>query len=210
MILYDPLEGDVSYKDIQYRPRTCFIMTQLGKPVPSEIKNIRRNLEKRLKERKYRSLDAQDELKGKDFLLKIWGMIVSVPIGIAIISKDISANTLANIFYEIGLLQSYGKEILIIKTKDANVPSDFVRTEYLEYGRNFKSKINKFLDGLEAQAAYYARTSDLLSEKPLIAIDYLKRAYLLTGELKFKEKVKKILDLSHFDSHTEESIKSFL
>ena len=82
MILYDPVEGDVLSKHIKYRPQTCFIMTQLGTPIPNEIKNIRRTLEKYLKQKKLITIDASSNIKGKDFLLKIWEMILSVPVGI--------------------------------------------------------------------------------------------------------------------------------
>ncbi len=146
MILYDPVQGDVITRQIKYRPQTCFIMTQLGTPVPKDIKNIRKTLEKYLGINKLKTIDANSHIKGKDFLHKIWEMILSVPIGIAIISKELTPYTLANIFYEIGLLQAYGKETLIIKTKDSYVPSDFIRTEYIEYDRNFRKKIKAKLE----------------------------------------------------------------
>lgn len=210
MIFYDPIQGDVLTKQIKNRPKTCFLMTQLGMPVPNEIKNIRRTLEKYLKKRTYKTIDASSEIKGKDFLLKIWEMIISVPIGIAIISKELSPYTLANIFYEIGFLQSYGKETVIIKTKDSFVPSDFVRTEYIEYDRSFNKKINKFLDSIENQALYYFTTSTLLEENPLLAIDYLRRAYLITGDNKYKKRAGKITSKVTFDQHTSYSVNNFL
>ena len=127
MILYKPTDGDVQLTKIEYRPNTCFIMTQIGKPVPVNIQNIRSKLTKYLKKIKMNQLDAGDIVTGKDFLLKIWKVIVSVPLGIAIIDENMSPNTLCNIFYEIGIMQSLGKETVVIKTEKANVPSDFVR-----------------------------------------------------------------------------------
>lgn len=210
MILYDPVQGDVLSKHIKYRPQTCFIMTQLGTPIPNEIKNIRRTLEKYLKQKKLKTIDASSDIKGKDFLLKIWEMILSVPVGIAIISKELTPYTLANIFYEIGLLQAYGKETLIIKTKDSFVPSDFVRTEYIEYDRNFKKKINKFLDWLDEQSEYYANTSILLEGNPLLSIDYLRRAFLISGNEKYRRDAQIISQINTLDKQTKFGIDSFL
>lgn len=209
MILYDPVQGDVLTKHIKFRPQTCFIMTQLGTPIPNEIKNIRRTLEKYLKHEKLKTIDANSDIKGKDFLLKIWEMILSVPVGIAIISKELTPYTLANIFYEIGLLQAYGKETLIIKTKDSYVPSDFVRTEYIEYDRNFKKKINKFLDGLKEQSEYYANASILLEGNPLLSIDYLRRAFLISGNEKYKKDAQIISQANPLDKQPNSELIAF-
>lgn len=210
MILYDPVQGDVLTKQIKFKPQTCFVMTQLGTPIPREIKNIRKTLEKYLKQRKFKTIDANSVIRGKDFLLKIWEMILTVPVGIAIISKDLTPHTLANIFYEIGLLQAYGKETVIIKTPDSSVPSDFVRTEYIQYDRNFKNKILKFLDGLKEQAEYYVTTSELLEGNPLLSIDYLRRAFLITGDNKYKRKAQILSDANPFDKQTQSGIKNFI
>lgn len=53
---------------------------------------------------------------------------MGVPLGIAFIHHEMTAKTLSNIFYEVGMLHAYGKECLIIKTQGTEVPSDFVRT----------------------------------------------------------------------------------
>jgi hypothetical protein len=142
--------------------------------------------------------------------MKIWELILSVPLGIAIISKDLSPYTLANIFYEIGLLQAYGRETLIIKTPDSYVPSDFVRTEYVEYNRSFGKKISTFLHGLEEQAKYYATAGELLEENPLLSIDYLRRAYLITGDQKYKKAAQELDKDVSFDKQTSSTLKSFL
>ena len=210
MIIYDPVQGDILTRQIKFRPKTCFLMTQLGPPIPKEIKNIRRTLEKYLHKKRFKLIDANSVVKGKDFLLKIWEMILSVPIGIAITSKDINPYTLSNIFYEIGLLQAYGKETLIIKTRDSYVPSDFIRTEYIEYGRDFGVKINNFISNLKEQSEYYASAAELLEENPLLSIDYLRRAYMINGISKYKEQAQEIINKTKFDKQTNEWLKSFL
>jgi len=131
MILYRPTGGDVHSTTIAYHPRTCFLMTQLGEPVSNIVNQIREDLVNRLTRRRIKVIDAESEVSGRDFLLKIWKLLIGVPLGIAIIHQDMSRETFANIFYEVGLMHACGKEVLIIKTKETKVPSDFVRTEYL-------------------------------------------------------------------------------
>ena len=158
-------------------------MTKLGHPIPEEISRIRRALVRQLRARRIEPLDAESTVTGRDFLLKIWDLIVGCPLGISIVSADLPPSTVANIFYEIGLLQALGKETLVVKTKGAPVPSDFVRTEYIEYDRrSFAKKVRRYLDQLFEQADHYVKMAENLDTSPALAIDYLKRAYLITGD----------------------------
>ena len=217
MILYHPTDGEVFTKRIQPRPRTCFIMTKLGNSIPKEIKKIKSNLKKYLNSMDIKVIDANSIITGRDFLVKIWEMLVSVPLGIAIITKNLSPITMANIFYEIGILQTLGKETLIVKSKDSKIPSDFVRTEYIEYkkySRGFKRELNKYLKTFFKQANYYDTLGSELEKNPLIAIDYLKRAYLRDGNSDIKDKVdhkiNNFFSPGSFDSGTQEIIKELL
>ncbi|WP_423062971.1 hypothetical protein [Candidiatus Paracoxiella cheracis] len=188
LYLYNPVSGDVLTHKPKYRPKTCFIMTKIGPQITKEIKTIRKSLAKHIKDHGFHELDAEKEIHGRDFLQKIWEMILSVPIGIAIISDDLSVNTRANIFYELGLLQAYGKETIIIKTKNANIPSDFIRTEYIEFENNkykkFGDDIKKYFRKIEERANYYVDLSKDTRKVRALSQDYLHRAYLITGDEK--------------------------
>ena len=166
MILYRPTDGDVLTSRVKYQPRTAIIMTQLGEPIPSAIHEVRDLLEAILNDYKINAIDANSIITGKDFLLKIWNIIISVPIGIGVIDANMPSKTLANIFYEIGLLQAYGKETLIIKTPKAQIPSDFVRTEYVEFGQDFEMKIKKYLDSLFDLPDFFENMADQLIKNP--------------------------------------------
>ena len=165
-------------------------MTKLGDPIPQEILRIRRALVRQLRIKRIEPLDADSTVTGRDFLLKIWDLIVGCPLGISIVSADLPPSTIANIFYEIGLLQALGKETLVIKTRGAVVPSDVVRTEYIEYDRGlFASKVSRYLDQLFEQADHYVMMAENLDTSPALTIDYLKRAYLITGSNKIRARL---------------------
>lgn len=210
MIYYSPIDGDPKLFKGKDRPRTCFIMTKLGKSVPNEIKNIRRSVKQNLDKYEINEVDAASIITGKDFLLKIWNMIVSVPMGIAIINEQMTVNTYSNIFYEIGMLQAYGRETLIIKTPSTQIPSDFVRTEYLNFDDDFDMNFLRYLETVLEFPEHYKNMSDQLEKNPLLSIDFLKRAYFLSGDSKYRIQAKNIFENAEIGDRAKNSVEMLL
>ncbi len=200
MIPYSPLDGDVLTKPIQYKPKTCFIMTQLGKSISEELKEIRKSILDNLTTIGFSEIDAGSIVTGRDFLLKIWNIALAIPVGIAIITELFSPQTMANIFYEIGLLHALGKETVVIKTPNSKVPSDFVRTEYIQYNGEFTVNFRKYLDNLFEVADYYSTLAESTKKNPLLSIDYYKRAYLISGLEKYKEAAGELFYSGYLDN----------
>lgn len=210
MILYGLVDGDVHTRKVKYRPRTCFLMTQLGGVVPEEVDRARQDLKCILDAHDIVLIDANSEITGRDFLIKIWNMIVAVPLAIAIVHENMPTTTQCNVFYEVGIAQSLGKETLVIKTKEAKVPSDFVRTEYIEYGEDFGQKIAKYLTYFFERAEYFVTMADQLESNPLASIDYLRRAYLITGNESCRKEAEKIIELGIFEGRAKTSVDMML
>lgn len=116
MIIYNPLDGDVVGYSIKSRSRHCFLITQLGERTPVAVKSIHKSIKTCCQSIKYSMIDASTITTGKDFLLKIWKLIASVPICVVVLSEETPVSTQANIFYELGVAQALGKETIIIKT----------------------------------------------------------------------------------------------
>ena len=131
MILYDPLDGFVFDGKISSKPRHCFLMTRLGKPVSKKVQTINRKIADVCQSEKYEVIDASSIVTGRDFLSKIWKTIAAVPLAVAVLHEDMPEETRANIFYELGAAQAMGKETVIVKSPGLKMPSDFVRTEYI-------------------------------------------------------------------------------
>ncbi len=140
MIVYHPFEGDISSTPVKYSPKSCFVMTQLGDNLCSNIIRIRKVVSRVLKKYNIKEIDADTTTTGGDYMTKIWKQTFSSPIGIAIMSEGIPARTIGNIFYELGLMDSYGKETLVIKTSNCQIPSDLKRTEYIN-----ESSLKRFI-----------------------------------------------------------------
>lgn len=193
MILYRTTDGDVQTTPSSVRPRSCFIMTQLGGAVPPSVTEIRSRVEALLASAGYTCFDANSVTQGRDFLIKIWELAVSAPVGIAIIDQQMPAQTLANIFYEFGWMQAMGKETLVVKTPGTRIPSDFVRTEYITYDAHFERRFRSFISYLRERAAYFLLVADQLERNPLLSVDYYRRAYLLTGDRSLAGRAAEIL-----------------
>lgn len=210
MILYDLINGDPYTQKVTYRPRTCFLMTQLGGRVPEEVDDIRRGLGRVLATYDFSLIDANSAITGKDFLSKIWSMIVSVPLAVAIVHEGMPAMTLCNVFYEVGLAQALGKETIVIKTAQAEAPSDFVRTEYIEYDGGFENKLSRFMESVLERSAYYEEMSYLLEQNPLLAIDYLRRSFLISGREECSRRASEIVDALSLEGRARDSVEMML
>jgi hypothetical protein len=185
-------------------------MTQLGGAIPPILVEIRAALAEVLNHERFELVDADSLVTGRDFLLKIWEIIVTVPLGIAILHEDMKATTIANVFYELGLMQAYGKETLVIKTATSAVPSDFVRTEYVQYGPDFHARMKRFFRSLDERAEYYVLMADQVERNPLLAIDYLRRAYLLSGDTALKDRAKAAFDAAKLSGRAKNSVEMLL
>ena len=155
----------------------------------------------------YRVIDAAARVTGRDFLIKIWKQIASTPLAVGIVHEDIAPSTQANIYYELGVAQALGKETVIVKSPAAKVPSDFVRTEYIEFDQKFKANFKIYLRGLSEQAEHYEIVADQLDRNPILAIDYLKRAYLITGDARLRNKAREILREAGIENRAKNSVE---
>ncbi len=207
MILYRPTDGDVLDTPLTLRPRTCFLMTQLGESVPPDIQKIRKRVIDQLRKNRIAAIDADSIVTGKDFLDKIWRIIITVPMGVAIIHEDMPPKTIANVFYELGMMDALGKRTVVIKSVDASIPSDFARTEYISDGKAFDKKINSFISSSLQQESYFETMAEDLENNPLLSIDYLRRAYLISGNERHKIKVKNLLDGAQLERRAKNSVE---
>ena len=208
MIFYRPTDGEPPISAVDLSPKTCFIMTQMGNELPPVIADIRNKLKALLKVKGIGIIDAQSRVTGGDYLIKIWQLLISAPIGIAIVHHEMSPETLSNIYYEMGMMVSYGKETLVVKTPDTKIPSDFIRTEYVEYNQTFDRNIKKFITNVFKRAEYFEKLSDQTEKNPLLSIDYLKRAYLITGNENLKLKANEIFLSMDLENRAKNSVEN--
>ncbi|UJH89981.1 hypothetical protein LZ575_13590 [Antarcticibacterium sp. 1MA-6-2] len=169
-------------------------MTQLGGNPSTQLKEIRTAISEFLISINFREIDASSYVTGGDFLEKIWKQILAVPVGIAILTEEMKLTTVANIFYELGILDALGKESIVIKSRDFQIPSDFVRTEYVSFDDKFQANLNKFFENVTEREEHYSLMSELIRKDIVLSIDYLKRAYLISGKLEYKVEAQRLFN----------------
>ncbi len=194
MILYGLVDGDVHTRKVKYRPRTCFLMTQLGGTVPEEVDSVRQDLRRLLDTHDIALIDANSEITGRDFLIKIWNMIVAVPFGDSDRSQGHANNDAVQRLLRGWYCPKPGQGNPRNQDERGQSPPDFVRTEYIEYGEDFDQKIAKYLTYFFERAEYFVTVADQLENNPLASIDYLRRAYLITGDEARREEAEKIIE----------------
>ncbi len=107
-------------------------------------------------------------------------------------------------------LKRWVRKPLIIKGKGVDVASDFVRTEYIEYDDAFEEKAERFLEAILERARYYEDMSELLEQNPLLAIDYLRRAFLICGRDDCRDRAKAILNSLSLEGRARDSVEMLL
>jgi len=171
------------------------------------VNDIRQSVTKCCRGYEYQVIDAGSRVTGRDFLVKIWKMIASVPLAVGVVHEKIPAKTQANIYYELGVAQAMGKETVIVKSPDAEVPSDFIRTEYIPFDDEFEDRFDAYLVSILDQADYYEILGDQLDRDPILAINYYKRAYLIKGDENLKQKVSRLLETSGLEERAANSVE---
>jgi hypothetical protein len=182
----------------------------MGAPVPPRVKAVRKQVNAALARGGFKAIDAGSSTTGHDYLLKIWNLLLGCPVGIAIVHEGISAATMANIYYELGMLQAYGRETLVVKVGAPALPSDFVRTEYLEAGRGFPGRLKSFIEELQERSRYYLKLAGNVEKNPLLAVDYLRRAALLNGDPRLKERARELLTASGMGDRAKTSVEGLM
>lgn len=207
MIIYSPLDGDALTSAIPSNPRHCFLMTRLGGRIPEGIQSIHDAVTRLCSNVDYNVIDARDRVTGRDFLMKIWRLIASTPLSVGICHEDIPTATQMNIYYELGVAQALGKETLVVKSPGAEVPSDLVRTEYVEFDNEFDTKFAMYLESLWEQADHYELVAEQLDRDPVLALDYLKRAFLISGDERLREKAQVVKGDAGLDERARNSVE---
>ena len=143
-------------------------------------------------------------------MLKIWKQIASCPLCplcIGVYHEDMPVPTQLNIFYEFGVAKALGKETLLVKSHSATAPSDMVRTEHIKFDDQFEQKLKNYFYSLNEQAEFYESTADQLDRDPILAINYLRRAFLISGEERLREKVKDIASGANLEGRATNSFE---
>jgi hypothetical protein len=174
-------------------------MRQIGNPPAVDERIVEIVLEV-LALKRIPTKDADASTGGKDFLERILGLIRGTGFTIAIFSHDTRATAMANITLELGFAAMCGKPLIIVKSKEAAAPSDFTRTDWIDYDlkdeARFRKKLGQALDTISDLAVFEDMLLDVaLGARSIdcaIAFERANKAFLLTREDRFLDKAEEI------------------
>lgn len=201
-LIFSPLSEDILRVSPNYLlPKSAFVLRQLGDPPDLDQKmwdavcNILTN-------NHIASKDANSSTGRKDFLGRIFDHIRGTGFTIALFSEDTRPTALANIALELGFAAMCGKPLAIVKSKGAKVPSDLVRTDWIECdierADEFKNKFQQALDEF-AMLAIYEKTMlevSMLAQRMdcAVAFERIMKIFLLTGDGDCIHQAESVLD----------------
>jgi hypothetical protein len=197
-LIFSPLSEDVLESPFESKPRRAFMMLHSGQTISPTERKMERVIFDCLRRFRHPVEKAVTPGGTKDYLEKIIQTIRGCGFGVALFSESTPAPTLANIFFEIGLCGLLGKPVILVKSVEAQIPSDFVRTEWLTYQGGDTKKLKKdfesSLKGIIALAGFYEKLGDLAVSAQTVdielAFERYKQALLIAGSQSAKRKIK--------------------
>lgn len=209
-----PLTTDECSKVITPYPKTCFLMTPSKEKTTPELKKVIDSIKSTIKKYSLEYIEGAKIIDYGDYLCSICNHILGCSFGIAISSKDIRPPTLCNIFWETGLMQGFGKPVILFLDKRLNLPSDFTRTFTIFFDRdNYLEKFRKLLKKLMERRNYY---SNVLGDIALKVGDYEKagryfqEAYLIEENKKDMKKIEQLIETLEKDTNIHSGFKERL
>jgi hypothetical protein len=189
-LIFSPVDLSELRGPFKPRPRSAFLMLQLGGTISAQELHIQRLVERLLSIRGIETVTAAAVRGTGDYLQKIVDLIRSCGFCFAIFSDLTPARSLANIFFEVGVAGVLGKPVQLLLAGPAPPPSDFVRTEWIRYSDTheilFEAQLTQALGEIEAGAEFYRKIGliALGADEPDLeeAFERLKQAILISDD----------------------------
>lgn len=189
-LVFSPLSEDIlGIPPKRLYPGHAFVMRQIGDPPATDLR-MAEIVEEVFTARSVPRMDADASTGGGDFLERILGLIRATGFTVAIFSHETRPTAMANITLELGFAAMCGKPLIIAKSKGAKTPSDFTRTDYVEYDPadepRFHDKLHQALDTIDQAGAFEELLLDTaLAARSIdcaIALERANKGFLLTSD----------------------------
>ncbi|MCJ7425679.1 MAG: hypothetical protein MUO17_00800 [Dehalococcoidales bacterium] len=161
------------------------------------LKNVISRVSSAVKRKGLSPLDGNDVIGLGDTLCNICSTMQGCAMGIGFFHPEVPADTLSNIFWEMGLLQGLGRPVLIVTNKKESLPSDFSRDFCIFYGSNpqYIRAFSDLVQSIKERENYYIGS---LADEALRNADYEKtikyyqEAFLINGNRRILTKMRRL------------------
>lgn len=192
-----PLTFDECSKHIILHPGTVFLMAPSKSKRGAELKKVISRISSELLKQKMTPLDGCGLVELGDTVCTICSTMQGCAMGIGFYHPDIPTDALSNIFWEMGIMQGWGRPVFLIANKKNDVPSDFTRgfCIFFENNPEYIKKFKEIMGTFKQREQYYVNT---LAEESIKAADfeaafkYYQDAFLIGGNRQIITKIKKL------------------
>jgi hypothetical protein len=192
-----PLSYDECSRRINLRPKTVFLMAPSRSKRTDELQTVISRISSALRQMGLSPLDGSSLIDLGDTVCNICSTMQGCSMGIGFFNPQVPADALSNIFWEMGTLQGWGRPVLLVANKKADLPSDFTRDFciFYETNRQYRRDFSELVQRIKEREQYYInvlageaiQTGDY--EK---AIKYYQEAFLISGKRPILTKMRKL------------------
>lgn len=144
-----PLNAGECNRPILPKPRTAFIMAPSAKYQTDASKTVLRNIIKNLSDLNYKIIEGSKIVRHGDYYCSICQDAQGCALGVAIVCDGLPISTTSNILLETGIMQGFGKPVILVVDKKKNQPSDYIRHYIVFYNRrDYLSKYRSLLEDI--------------------------------------------------------------
>jgi hypothetical protein len=197
---FSPVDHGELINPFMPRPRGAFLMLRLGVGISIAEAQMTAATREVLADLNFSPVTATDIRGTADYLAKIVDLIRGCGFGVAIYSDQTPARTMGNIFFEIGVCVLLGKPVQLVVSGNRPTPSDFVRTEWIEYRPGQEAALRRELrhsfGRIEQLATYYRTLGNLALEAAEtdleLAFERFKQAVLVADDADARQRIVEI------------------
>ena len=169
-----PLNTGECNRLILPKPRTAFVMAPSAKYQTDASKIVLRNIIKSLSDLSYGIIEGSKIVRHGDYFCSICQATQGCALGVAMVYDGLPVNTVSNIYLETGIMQGFGKPVILFVDKKKNLASDYIR-HYAVFYRS-SGHLSKYRSLLEDIAKLPENVYEPVGQFAFRARDYEKAA----------------------------------
>jgi len=178
-----PLNAGECNRLILPKPKTVFVMAPSGEFQTDASKRVLGKIIQVLSDRDYKIIEGSKLVRHGDYFCSICRNTQGCAFGIAMVYDGLPISTISNVYLETGIMQGFGKPVILVVDKRKNLASDYIRHYAVFYNyKNYLSKYGSLLDDIaKLPEDFYVHVGQiaLKAQDYEKAAKYYQEAYLI-------------------------------
>lgn len=194
-----PLTSDECPKRVIPRLKDVFLMMPSVKNQPAALKPVVDKVQQILQGYSFTYTEGPSIIGIGDYLCDICQYIQGSAFGVAFVGEKIPSLTLCNIFWEKGLMEGFGKYVMLVADHKGSLPTNFARESTIfYYDPGYEPRLHDLIKRIMRLPEYH---TDMVGDSALEAGDiekaakYFMDAYMIAGEPKYEHKIDNLIQI---------------